>query len=112
MAISFKGCKFNNVGTVVKAPETVDVDFENSDVGRVRKVVDLYPTSRLRDAGLPEDISQEQLKDLLDKLKANQNEKDIIATISSHPLAKTLGLAADTLTITSPIVAALLALMG
>ncbi|EKZ9003001.1 hypothetical protein RFA51_004157 [Vibrio fluvialis] len=107
MALKVKKGNYSNIKKLYRGPHTAEAEFDDPTVTNAETVFDIYiPESDLIAHGLPRDIPQDQLKDILTKI-SEQNGKDqdkLIDIINAHPLTKWMGFAANTLTLASPFV--------
>ncbi|EPW3769104.1 hypothetical protein ACWI58_004554 [Vibrio fluvialis] len=113
MVLKVNKGNFKNIGKLYRGPHTAEAEFDDPTVTNAETVFDIYiPESDLIANGLPRDIPQDQLQDILTKI-SEQNGKDqaeLIDIINAHPLTKWMGFAANTLTLASPFVSALIKL--
>ncbi|EOB3673447.1 TPA: hypothetical protein RQL20_003190 [Vibrio vulnificus] len=111
MPLVMKNSYFNDVGTVVRAPEKMLVEVDNCDFKKIEVGFDFYvPESDLQKIGLPVDTPQEFLLEVakLIRQNASADDKTMVDIIVESEFGKWLGLVSGAVTIGTPVIANLL----
>lgn len=110
MKIKMEGCHFEDNGTAIKAPDSVEFDMTDTKFINNQKALDIFSTkSQLEQIGLPEDTPKELLEEVIEIYKAHQNSPlpEQENAISKSKLFSWLGHGASVASIASAIIALL-----
>ncbi|MDW2054861.1 hypothetical protein R7Q40_11080 [Vibrio sp. 506] len=108
MAIEFDGCNISENKTGVRAPETADLSFKDTDIVKNDIGVDVYISSLLVEKlGLPENTPQSYVDEVEKLLKANADQSTPIKMklLENSTLFKWLGHTSSLITIATALIA-------